>query len=181
MKQVSRVTITSTDGSSCIEIIPLRDSFKNNLLAAWLALWTLCGIIVFSQFFSSMSKEEKLLMAVWMAFWAYFEFKIGSAYLWRKNGSEKISIDAENLIYTRIVSKKEESKSYVIDNISDFQIYEFGKNSFSDSFQNSYWVKGNETVFFTYFAQKVGLGLQLTKTEATQLNQALTKALKRKK
>lgn len=87
-----------------------------------------------------MSEEEKLLMAVWMAFWAYFEYKIGNAYLWRKNGKEQISFDQNNIEYKRIIGKKITAKSFVIDNISDITIYEFGKNNFSDSFQNSYWV-----------------------------------------
>ncbi len=181
MKSEDRLRISQSDASLNIEIIPYRDSFKSNLLFAWLLVWTLCGIIVFSQFFSNMSKEEKLLMAVWMAFWAYFEYKIGNAYLWRKNGKEQISFDQNNIEYKRIIGKKITAKSFVIDNISDITIYEFGKNNFSDSFQNSYWVIGNETVFITNFDVKSGFGLQLTKEDATRLLQAIKKFIKRKK
>lgn len=181
MKSTPRIQISSKEATTHIEINPVRDPLKTNLLVAWLIVWTICGIIVFSQFFSNMSREEKLLMAVWMAFWAYFEFKIGTAYLWRKSGVEHLSIDSEKLVYSRIVSGKAETKSYVTDTISNLAVYEFGKNSFSDSFQSSYWVKGNECVFFEYFGQKIGMGLQLNKEEATQLHKAIQKALKTKK
>lgn len=181
MKSTPRIQVSAKDLTTHIEITPLRDPLKTNLLVAWLVVWTLCGIIVFSQFFSNMSREEKLLMAVWMAFWAYFEFKIGTAYLWRKSGVEHISIDSEKLVYSRIVSGKAETKSYSTDTISNLEVYEFGKNSFSDSFQSSYWVRGNESVFFTYFGQKIGLGLQLNLEEATLLYKAIQRAFKTKK
>ena len=97
-----RIKITQKGNETIIEILPLRDAFKTRLLFSWLLVWTLCGILVFSQFFSNLSREEKLLMAVWMAFWAYFEYKISKVYVWRKNGSEKISITAESLTYSEI-------------------------------------------------------------------------------
>lgn len=180
MKKSNRLSISQREQALLIEIHPIQDKTKSNLLLAWLVVWTLCGILVFSQFFTNMSKEEKLLMAVWMAFWAYFEFKIGNAYLWRKNGKELISIDQDNLVYKQLVGQKTSTKSFLLDNISALSVYEFGKNNFSDSVQSSYWVKGNETVFFTHFGSKVGLGLQLNKEEATLLFQTIKKQLKKK-
>lgn len=180
MKNSTRIGVSQREQSLTIEIHPIQDKTKSNLLLAWLLVWTLCGVLVFSQFFSNMSKEEKLLMAVWMAFWAYFEYKIGNAYLWRKSGKELISIDQENLIYKQQVGQKVNSKSFLLDNISELSVYEFGKNNFSDSVQNSYWVKGNETVFFMHFGSKIGIGLQLNKEEANQLFHLLKKQLKKK-
>ena len=116
-----------------------------------------------------------------MAFWAYFEFKISSVYTWRKKGSEKIVINAESLTYIELHSSKPIKKEYYLENISDLELYEFGKNNFSDSFQSSYWVKGSETVFFKNFGAKVGMGFQLSKEEANQLYQVIQKKIKRKK
>ena len=64
MKETGRIKITQKEGETTLEILPIKDAFKSNLLFAWLLVWTLCGIIVFSQFFSNLSREEKLLMAV---------------------------------------------------------------------------------------------------------------------
>ncbi len=175
-----RIKISQLGNETLIEILPIKDVLKTRLLFAWLLVWTLCGIIVFSQFFSNSSKEEKLMMAVWMAFWGYFEYKISLAYTWRKSGGEKILLAAESLTYEQYNGQKTSKKEFVIENISELQCYEFGKNNFSDSLQSSYWVKGNETVFFSYFGAKVGLGLQLTSTEAKQLYQTLHKWLKKR-
>lgn len=176
-----RIKITHKENETTIEIFPVQDAFKSRILLVWLVVWTLCGIIVFSQFFSNMSREEKLLMAVWMAFWAYFEFKITSVYAWRKNGSERIVITPEQFIYSSLQSQKVIKKEYYLENLSDLEMYEFGKNNFTDSFQTSYWVKGNESIFFTNFGAKIGFGFQLNKEEAAQVFQAIHKKIKRKK
>jgi hypothetical protein len=115
-----------------------------------------------------------------MEFWVYFEYKISIAYAWRKNGSERITITNESLIYEQINGTKTAKKEYTLSNLSELKSYEFGKNNFSDSLQSSYWVKGNESVFFSHFAEKVGMGLQLKEQEAKQLCQVLQKALRRK-
>ena len=181
MKSNKRIQINQKENETVIEIAPINEASKATLLLVWLIVWTLCGIVVFSQFFSNLSKEEKLMMAVWMAFWAYFEYKISSVYVWRKNGKEKITLNNDSIIYSQIISGKETAKEYIIENISDLKTIEFGKNNFSESFQNSYWVKGNESVYFTHLSQKIGLGLQLNKDEAQQVLQAIAKRLKKKK
>jgi hypothetical protein len=177
----SRIKINQQENETSISIFPIKNVLKSRLLLAWLIIWTLCGIIVFSQFFSNMSKEEKLAMAIWMAFWVYFEYKISTAFAWRKNGFEKIRVTNELLIYSKLIGSKETKTEYLLDNISDLQVYEFGKNHFSDSFQSSYWVQGNECIFFSYFGVKKGMGLQLSKEEANQVFQSINKKLKKRK
>ncbi|MBK9672075.1 MAG: hypothetical protein IPP56_13385 [Bacteroidetes bacterium] len=173
-----RVKIVQDKQITSIEIVPENDTTKTNLLLAWLIVWTICGIIIFSQFFSNMSREEKLLMAVWMAFWAYFEYKIGSTYLWRKNGSEKILISSDTLSYNITISGKTIEKKFSLIAISNLEIYPFGKNNFSESLQSSYWVRGNESVFFTHEGTKIGVGFQLNLDEARQVQQCIQKKLK---
>lgn len=173
-----RIKIVQDKQITSLEIVPENDTTKTNLLLAWLVLWTICGMIIFSQFFSNMSREEKLLMAVWMAFWAYFEYKIGSTYLWRKNGSEKIIISSDTLDYSITVSGKTTEKKFPLNAISNLEIYPFGKNNFSESLQSSYWVRGNESVFFTFEGAKIGVGLQLNREEAEQLFHTIQKKIK---
>ncbi|HRH63361.1 MAG TPA: hypothetical protein PLI68_08540 [Bacteroidia bacterium] len=173
-----RVKIVQDKQNTSLEIIPENDTVKTNLLLAWLIVWTICGIIIFSQFFSNMSREEKLLMAVWMAFWAYFEYKIGNTYLWRKNGSEKIQISSDMLTYNLTISGKSIEKKFPLSSLSNLELYPFGKNNFSESLQSSYWVRGNESVFFTCDGVKIGVGFQLNLEEARQVLQCIQKKLK---
>ena len=177
----SRIKINQQENETSIIIFPIKNVLKSRLLLAWLIVWTLCGIIAFSQFFSNMSKEEKLTMAIWMAFWVYFEYKISTAFTWRKSGYEKISVTNEQLTYCQFIGSKETKVEYLLDNITELKVYEFGKNHFSDSFQSSYWVQGNECILFTYFGAKKGMGLQLSKEESNQVFQAINKKLKKRK
>jgi len=56
------------------------------MLSAWVVAWSVSGIYVLIQLFGDLPQETKTFMMVWLAFWFYFEYKIGSACLWRKHG-----------------------------------------------------------------------------------------------
>ena len=176
-----RITSSQKEQEFHIEINPYRNTGKSKLLLIWLVIWTFCGMIVFSQFFSNMSKEEKLYMAIWMAFWGYFEYAISKVYVWRKSGMEKIIFKGEQMIHQIVNGKQKQEHSYFFESMIDLASHEFGENQLTDSMQSSYWVKGNECIFFNYMGSKKGLGFQLNKEEANQLLSLLVKEIKRRK
>ena len=66
------------------------DKKKTNLLFLWLLAWTISGVIVIGNYFTIMQDKTKLLLIIWIAFWAYFEFKIVRVFMWKQFGKEKL-------------------------------------------------------------------------------------------
>src|SRR5437868_6110871 len=94
-----RISVLKDDEVASFVILPTDANWKLYLLMAWLLLWTVSGFIVLANYFTLADSNVKLVVIMWMAFWAYFEFKIGKAFLFRKYGKEKIWIKGGKLFY----------------------------------------------------------------------------------
>ncbi len=173
-----RIFYEEKDGLLTIMVTSTITKAKMNLLFIWLMLWTLCGIIVFSQFFAAHSREMKLMMLVWFAFWSYFEYKIGYAYLWRKTGKEIIRIIDGKLFLKRDIGGSGKEDSYLTGNITKLKTIDFNSKQFTQTMNNSFWVIGGETVFFEYMGKTIGCGLQLSEPEAIVLFKKLKQGIK---
>ncbi|HEX7412742.1 MAG TPA: hypothetical protein VF411_01765, partial [Bacteroidia bacterium] len=84
----NRISTLKADGVSSFVIIPTIANWKLYLLFVWLLLWTVSGIIVIGNYFTLSNSNTKIMMVVWLGFWAYFEFRIGKAFLFKKFGKE---------------------------------------------------------------------------------------------
>src|SRR3954466_3641234 len=87
-----RVSILEKDNVFSLVILPTTDKKKLWALFLWLMAWTICGVIVFANYFNMTTKETKIFIIVYLSFWAYFEYKIARAYTWKKFGKEKLWI-----------------------------------------------------------------------------------------
>ena len=63
-----RISIKSSENEISIVIISLKEKTKNILLTIYLFLWSISGIIVFSQYLTVSDPNTKLAMLLWMAF-----------------------------------------------------------------------------------------------------------------
>ncbi|MFY9309147.1 MAG: hypothetical protein WAQ28_08900 [Bacteroidia bacterium] len=172
-----RISIKRTEEGLSIVILALADKLKNRLLLAWLVLWTLAGMIVFSQYFTITDPNTKIAVIVWMGFWFYFEFKITNAWLWRRSGKEVLKIRNNKLEYKRDVSGRGKIQSYSADFIKEIRLLE-PKESFLESLNNSYWVIAGEKLAFDYYGKEIKLGLQLDDTDAKALLKVIKGGLK---
>jgi hypothetical protein len=161
-----RVSILEKDNVFSLVILPTADKKKVGILFLWLMAWTVCGIIVFANYFKLTSRDAKLFIIVYLAFWFYFEFKIGRAFLWKKFGKEKLWIKHGKLFYQREVSGRGNIKEYDIQLVNNLRLIELSHASFADQFNKSFWVKGGERLEFDYQAKTVRFGMQLEDDEA---------------
>ncbi|MCC6838279.1 MAG: hypothetical protein IT234_07060 [Bacteroidia bacterium] len=159
-----------------IVIISTTEKVKNILLFAWLFAWSVSGVIVFTQYFTVPDPDTRVAIMVWMGFWAYFEYKIVKAFLWRKYGVEKIKLHEGKLFYKRDVAGRGKIKVYDAEFIKDLRVVEAKENSFLENVNNSYWVVGGEKIAFDYYGKEIKIGIQLEKPDAD----ALVKLIKKK-
>lgn len=173
-----RISIKRKENEISIVIISLKEKAKNILLTIYLALWSLSGIIVFSQYLVIPDPNTRLALLVWMAFWAYFEYKIFKAYMWRKFGVEKIKLRDRKFLYKRDRAGKGKVKEYEYDFIKELKFTEPKENSFFENINNSYWVIAGERLAFDYYGKEIKFGIQLDEADAKALLKLISKEIK---
>jgi hypothetical protein len=161
-----RISILKKDDVLSIVILPTADKKKLGVMFLWLMAWTVCGLIVFASYFRLQDQNSRLFVIIYLSFWTYFEYNIIKAFIWKKFGREKLWIKNGVFHYQREVNKKGKIREYDLGLMSKLQLIELHPSSFSDTFYQSFWVKGGERLEFTSQAQTVKLGMQLSDEEA---------------
>lgn len=161
-----RISILKKEKLLSVVILPTTDKNKLRLLLLWLLAWTVCGIIVFANYFKITDYNSKLFIIIYLSFWFYFEFNIMRAFIWKKFGKEKLWIQDGVLHYQREINKKGKIEEFNLDLISKLQLVELKPTRFSDIVNQSFWVKGGERLEFASQARVVRLGMQITDAEA---------------
>src|SRR5690606_8379724 len=92
---IERISISNTRDRLEISISGEIPRIQLSLLFGWLAAWTVAGIYVFTQLFSEGNRDTLIFMIGWMAFWAYFEYRVLTAFLWRRSGREIIRFERD--------------------------------------------------------------------------------------
>lgn len=167
MKIISnRISIIKKEGLLSIVILPSQDKRKLGLLFLWLLAWTVCGILVFANYFKITDANAKIFLIVYLSFWAYFEFNISRAFIWKKFGREKLWIRDGVLYYQKEINKKGKIREYTTELVSKLRLIELSNSSFADNFNQSFWVRGGERLEFNAQAKVVRLGMQISDEEA---------------
>lgn len=172
-----KISVVRKDNEVSIVILASTDKKKLNLLFFWLIAWTVCGLLVVGQYFSLNDPNLKAYIIGWLAFWAYFEYKIVKVYLWRRGGMEKIKLKDKMLYYKREIGGKGKIHVYQYDFIKDLRLIVLG-NNFINTVNNSYWVIGGERLEFEYYGKTIRFGLQLNDKDAKGLLHLIQKELK---
>lgn len=173
-----RISILKKDHLLSIVILSSNDKKKLAGLFLWLLAWSICGVIVFANYFQVTNEKAKTFMIVYLSFWAYFEFNIVRAFIWKKYGKEKIWIQDKKLHYQREVNKKGKIREFEIDLINDLKLIELSKNSLADTINQSFWVKGGERLELNCQGKVLRFGLQVKDEEARAVLKELQSYIK---
>lgn len=170
-----RISILKKEDLLSVVILPTTDKKKLVVLFLWLFAWTVCGLIVLINYFKFYDKDIKVFLLIYLSFWAYFEFKIARAFIWKRNGTEKFWIQHGIIHYQRAINKKGKIKEYTLDLIDDFKIIDISNTSFADTFNQSFWVKGGERLEFISQGKVVRFAMQISDDEARKLFNEITR------
>ena len=133
-----RVSILEKDNVFSLVILPTTDKKKLLVLFLWLMAWTICGLIVFANYFNITNRESKIFIVVYLSFWAYFEYKIARAYTWKKFGKEKLWIKKGKLQYQREVSGRGKIKEFDLELVNGLELIEMSPTSFADNINQNF-------------------------------------------
>ena len=173
-----RSSVLTKDKVFSLVILPTDNKKKVNLMFLWLMAWSVSGIIVLANYFKLTNDNAKLMIIVWLGFWAYFEFKIIRVYMWKRFGKEKLWIKNGKILYQQDVNGRGKIKEFDINLLSGFSIIPLTTGSIADTFSQTFWVKGGERIEFTCQSKLIKFGMQLNDEEANKIISALNKFLK---
>lgn len=173
-----RISVLTKENLLSIVILPTADKRKTGMLFLWLMAWTVCGLIVLANYPRLQTQDTKLFVIVYLSFWAYFEFKIVRAFMWKRFGKEKLWIQDGTVFYQREVNGRGKVKEYELELINEFKTIEVNKGDFSDFINQSFWIKGGERLEFDCQAKIIRFGMQLEENEAKDLLNVIKKFLK---
>lgn len=176
---MERIILTKESGFEMI-IKARYEQQKQSLLIMWMVLWTLAGLGIVYQFFDQKNSDMTVYLVVWMAFWAYFEYKVIYAYRWRRFGLERISIEDEKLVLSREISGRGIPAKYDLEWIKNMKIREVNPMSFVGAMSKSYWNPVEERLMFNYKGKEVYFGLELSDAEAKKVFSEVSKKIKTK-
>lgn len=173
--------ISVNDDTEGLEVVISGKIPQNQfiMLSAWVLAWSISGIYVLIQLFGDLPQETKSFMMVWLAFWFYFEYKIGSAWLWRKYGREVIKIGKEKTQLRFEVAYGGKGFEFDTDSLRDFHLLESKKGVFIKNYFESFWVVGGESIGFYVSGKLKMFGRQLPEKDAEKLMRLIQAKVKR--
>lgn len=174
-----RISILEKEDVLSIVILSTADKKKLMGLFLWLLAWSVCGVIVLANYFTLADQKAKLFVLIYLSFWTYFEFNIVKVFLWKRSGKEKIWIQAGKLYYQRDISGRGKIKEYDAHLMSKPEIIELSKTSFSDTINQSFWVKGGERLKFESQGKEVRLAMQVSDEEVRVIQSEINKFIQK--
>ena len=146
------------------------DSWKVNLILLWLIAWLCIGFsMLYYSFFSNIFDGQRWYAITFIAFWAYFLYRITRVYLWRKHGMEYVKIDADKFSYKRSIFGYGKANEFLSKNIKKIQLEDFDNKSFSKTYNESFWILGGGVIKITSIDNQLNLGSQLNSVDASKL------------
>ncbi len=174
-----RVSYKDHDGYTTIVVSTKIERWKESLILFWLLAWTFCGgYFIYALSTQNFDRETTLGLVIMLAFWVYFEVRIGRAFLWRKYGVEFLKLEDNQLFYKRSIKGYGKAKSYFCSNIKEVVKIEKNKLSPLAFLEGSSWFIGGETIQFTHKDRIVKFGMQLSEKEANKLLETFKKKIK---
>lgn len=174
-KAGERVSTMKKDNLLSVVILPGIDSKKLALLFLWLFAWSVCGIIVFMNYFRADTTQQKLFIIGYLSFWLYFEIVMLRSFMWKRAGKEKLWIKDGIMHYQRELHGGGKIRTFPLDLVSPLELLELKPSRFADTFNQSFWVKGGERLMFTVQGKTILLGMQLDDRDAKFVRDTVNK------
>jgi len=172
-----RISVVKNEEELSIVISANADKRKNRLMLAWLLLWSFCGVAIVAGFFQADDKKMRLMIAIWFAFWIYFEYIIGKAWRWKRFGKEIVKVRKGELAMKKDVRGRGWVLIYPVREIKNLRFHEDKTPNWVKKFGEDYWSLGGETLAFNHQGKEIRFGHQLGKDEQQKVMQLLKKYL----
>ena len=173
-----RISIAEHKEATSIVIESTITKAQQISLEMWLGGWTGLGCLLGYGAFT-FGGDERLFYLGSLIFWCFFWIRIAKVVAWRRIGQEVIVIRQGRVMIKNAFGKKGRERAFIISKMGEVK---FGKRdtfSFLQQLDNSYWILGGDTLYFTYDGKTHVFGKQLEHHDSSQLANVINKALKK--
>ena len=171
-----RISITDHGDATTIVIASTITNAQRLTLEMWFGGWTGLGLL-FMYGAYTFEGDENLFYLGCLVFWAFFWVRIAKVVAWRRIGKEIIRINKKGMIIKNAFGTRGRDRLFNLHEVSNVKFVEREESSFMQQLDNSFWIIGGDTVYFSYKEKTHVLGKQLFPQDARQLTQVLIKAI----
>ena len=174
-----RISFSDSKNKLTIVIEPDKDILVNTIMGAWLSMWLTIGItVIWSLNALKLEEQEKIILYIFLVFWAYYAIKVSRSFLWLLFGIELLKIDEISLTIKKSIRKYGRSTPHYFENIKNLKFELPESSSIQAIWESSPWVNGGERFSFEHFGKIVRFGRKLNAKEAQLLSNLITKNIK---
>ena len=175
-----RISFIDHSDKTTIVILPKNQPLVVLLMGAWLGMWLCIGLVsLWALGNLGLTKQEKIILWIFMSFWIYYSFKVGYSFIWLVWGKEKLKINEIGIHIKNSIRNYGKSRVYYFENIKDLSFEIPEERSFQAVWESSPWINGGERFHFLYFGKLIKFGKKLSKKEAQLLSQVIEKRMRK--
>ena len=173
-----KIIITEESDTLQMEIIPSTKPWQRVMVGIWLMLWIFCGGLVIAQMVLGPG-DQRILLLVYLAFWAYFLLLGSKSFLWINYGSEKLVFKDCQFQYARNWGFYNKAQSFNLESIKNIEVVNYEGKLFTKTFNDSFWSFAGEAIVFNYFGKRWTIGAKLDEKEAKSLAKTIERLSKK--
>ena len=149
------------------------------LLWIWTALWLGIGGYFASYLFlvEGLERDFKLFVSVFLAFWAFYFFKILGMAMWRTKGYESILFSEDKITMSQFNGFRFKRQSFFVRNIEQFEKLVIKDKSLLNAYYSGFWVKGIDFLSFTHQKKEIRFAKQIDNDSADKLFKLMRKLM----
>ena len=189
-----RISTEDHEKKTTIVILPKRVKWKEILLILWVIGFSFAGFyMIYLLFFGGMDqlavgenfdeeirRQQQIYLAIFIAFWAYFEYLTVKAVLWYLYGKELLMIDTEALSVKKSIFGYGRAHRYFFENIKKMRFEKADQTSLNNFLTNAYWSLGTENIRFEYHGKEKSFGRRVEQKEGKLLLRFINDRIKKR-
>ncbi len=173
-----RISFLDGNKKTTLVIYPQDITWVKAAMGAWVGMWyAIGGVVIWSFFVLPLSDQEKIILAIFLAFWFYFAFRVTRSFFWFLWGKEMVKIDEVAFYYKKSIKGYGKSVPYYIENIKKMEVILPKEKSIQAAWEKSPWVPGGERIEFEYLGKPVRFGRKLNQKDTELLFKLVTKKI----
>lgn len=173
-----RISFVDEKNFTTIVIMPEVKTWQKGVMGAWVAMWFAIGsTVTISYFTMKLTNQEKIAVWVFMAFWAYYAYRVTRTFFWLMWGKELIKIDEVALNYKKSIRKYGKSNTYYLENIKKMNVDIPQMGSLQYVWEASPWINGGERLAFEHGQKVVRFARKIDEKDAKLLFNVITKRI----
>lgn len=172
-----RISFVDTKQKLTIVITPEQNFWNRAFMGAWLAMWLAIGGIMIWSFTLKLTDQEKIIVAGFLSFWAYYAFRVGRQFFWLLWGKEMLKIDVDGFTRKNAIKGYGKSTNYFLENIKTLRMDMPKERSLQAVWEASPWIGGGERLSFDYTGKTIRFGKKINEKDAKILFQLVTRRI----